>query len=186
MKKLMLATFVLGALSSSAFAADQGSGEVKFTGTIITAPCSIAPGDESQTVPLGQISNVTLEKGNMSKPQPFSIKLEGCNLNATYVDAAGETQNYNNTLNVTFKGTEWMNGTTATGLLQIIGDGKNAGVQLMTASGNKIKLNEKSDDRSFIEGDNELKFSAALAGVKDLKVTPGQFDATTNFVLSYN
>lgn len=39
-------------------AADQGHGTVTFTGSIIDAPCSIAPESIDQTVNLGQISNV--------------------------------------------------------------------------------------------------------------------------------
>lgn len=72
MKKIILATLISGAMSVSALAANQGSGSVTFTGSIISAPCSIEPGAESQTVPLGQISNVTLEKGGN---QPLKISL---------------------------------------------------------------------------------------------------------------
>ncbi|MEX6366624.1 hypothetical protein AB6F62_00565 [Providencia huaxiensis] len=49
----------------------QGSGTVTFSGSIIEAPCSIAPGEENQEVPLGQVSNVTLDNGGESSAQPF-------------------------------------------------------------------------------------------------------------------
>ncbi|TOL43942.1 fimbrial protein, partial [Vibrio parahaemolyticus] len=86
---------------------------------IITAPCSIAPGDENQEVPLGQISNTTLESGGMSSAQPFAIKLEGCTLNAKYKgtneDGEEVELTYNNTVNVKFTGTEWVNSGNNTG-----------------------------------------------------------------------
>lgn len=185
MKKLIIATMVFGAMSTSALAVDAGSGKVKFNGSIITAPCSIAPGDENQEVPLGQISNTTLESGGMSSAQPFQIKLEGCTLNAKYKDENGDEQTYNNTVTVKFTGSEWVNNANNTGLLQITGDGQGAGVKLMTVSGNKIDLNS-STTQNFVAGDNALKFQAALQGIQGTDVTPGKFEATTNFVLSYN
>ncbi|MGG4609520.1 fimbrial protein [Providencia stuartii] len=185
MKKVILATLVCGvAMSSSVFAADAGKGQVKFTGSIITAPCSIAPGDESQEVPLGQISNVTLENGGMSSAQPFNIRLEGCTLNATYkVTENGQEveKTYKNTVDVTFTGTEWND----TGLITITGTGAGAGVKLMNDSGNAIKINEAAN-QNFVAGDNTLNFKAALQGVQGTVVTPGAFSAVTNFVLTYN
>lgn len=189
MKKLVIATMVFGAMSSSVFAADAGSGEVRFSGSIITAPCSIAPGDESQEVPLGQISNTILENGGMSSAQPFAIKLEGCTLNATYKgtddDGNPVDKTYNNTVNIKFTGTEWMNNSEKTGLLQISGDGQGAGVKLMTGSGTQVVLNDNTE-RNFVAGDNTFRFQAALQGIKGTSVTPGKFDATTNFIMSYN
>ncbi|APC14108.1 MULTISPECIES: fimbrial protein [Providencia] len=186
MKKVILATLICGAaMSSSVFAADAGKGKVTFTGSIITAPCSIAPGDESQEVPLGQISNVTLENGGMSSAQPFNIRLEGCNLNATYTekDAQGNDieKTYNNTVNVSFYGTEWND----TGLISITGTGAGAGVKLMNDSGDTIKINS-STTQNFVTGNNTLSFQAGLQGVKGTAVTPGVFTAATNFVLTYN
>nr|WP_314264845.1 fimbrial protein [uncultured Moellerella sp.] len=189
MKKIILAALVLGGMSSSVFAADAGTGQVKFNGSIITAPCSIAQGDENQEVPLGQISNVTLENGGMSSAQPFAIKLEGCTLSAKYMgkDEKGEDveKTYNNTVSIRFNGTEWVNGATNTGLLQVTGEGQGAGVKLMTPAGTQVNINSATT-QNFVSGDNTLRFQAALQGEKGTSVTPGKFDAVTNFVLSYN
>ncbi|MEX6428178.1 fimbrial protein [Providencia manganoxydans] len=161
-------------MSASALAADMGSGSVTFTGSIIEAPCSIAPGEESQNVPLGQVSNVTLEQGNMSEPQDFSIKLQGCNL----------LEGKNNTVDITFEGTDA--GTdTDTGLLKITGEAQGAAVKIMSTSGTKIDIN-KIYPQQFVKGDNELKFTAALQGIEGADVIPGNFSATTNFKLNYN
>lgn len=185
----MLATLVFGAMSSSVFAADAGTGQVKFNGSIVTSPCSIAPGDQNQEVALGQISNVTLENGGMSSAQPFQIKLEGCALNAKYMgkDTEGKDveKTYSNTVSVRFNGTEWVNAQTNTGLLQVTGEGQGAGVKLMTPAGTQVNINNVTT-QSFVSGDNTLRFQAALQGIKGTSVTPGKFDAVTNFVLSYN
>lgn len=189
MKKLAIATLVLGAMSTSVFAAEGGTGKITFNGSIIVSPCSIAPGNEEQNIPLGQISNVTLENGGMSTPQPFSIKLDGCALNATYKGTNDEGEAidipYNNTVSIQFNGTPWMNGTTNTGLIRLTGEGQGAGVKLMTPAGTKINIGS-TVTQNFVAGDNELRFQAALEGVKGTAVTPGQFDAVTNFVLTYN
>lgn len=122
MKKVILATLISGSMSESALAVDAGSGTVTFTGSIIEAPCSIAPGEENLEVPLGQVSNVTLAAGGSSSAQPFSIQLEGCNLED------------NNQVTVTFNGTEAVNAGTDTGFLQITGDASGAAVKLMNIS----------------------------------------------------
>ena len=49
-------TALLSGLSFTAMAADnQGSGKITFTGEVISAPCSITPGDENQTIELGKV-----------------------------------------------------------------------------------------------------------------------------------
>lgn len=177
MKKVILATLISGAMSASALAVDAGSGTVTFTGSIIEAPCSIAPGAENQEVALGQVSNVTLANGGSSSAQPFSIQLEGCNL-------AGDNQ-----VTVTFNGTEVVTGTgeaaVNTGLLQITGDASGAAVKIMNASGAQINVNS-GNTQNYVAGDNLLKFQAALQGFKGATVVPGKFQAVTNFTLAYN
>lgn len=174
MKKIILAALISGAMSSSVFAADAGSGTVTFTGSIIEAPCSIAPGEENQEVPLGQVSNVTLAAGGASSAQPFTIQLEGCNLED------------DNQVTVTFNGTAaGATGTPGADFLQITGDASGAAVKLMNASGATVPVNS-GNTQNYVEGDNTLKFSAALQGLEGATVVPGNFQAVTNFTLAYN
>ena len=51
-KKSLLVAGVAMILSNNVFA-DEGHGIVKFNGEVISAPCSIKPGDEDLTVNLG-------------------------------------------------------------------------------------------------------------------------------------
>ncbi|MEY0231390.1 fimbrial protein [Providencia manganoxydans] len=170
MKKIILATLISGAMSASAFAINAGTGIVNFSGSIIEAPCSIAPGEDKQDVDLGQVSNVTLEAGGESSPQPFSIQLQGCNLKD------------DNQVTVVFGGTA-----DNEGLLTIVGEAQGAGVKIMTTAGTQIKAGDGSlgNTQNYVKGDNELKFQAALKGIAGATVVPGDFTATTNFTLSY-
>lgn len=172
MKKIILGALISGAMSSVALA-DAGSGTIMFTGSIIEAPCSIAPGEENQEIALGQVSNVTLAAGGSSSAQPFTIQLEGCNL-------AGD-----NKVVITFNGTEAMNGAENTGFLQISGDASGAAVKIMSASGTTIPVNS-GNTQNYVAGDNTLKFQAALQGLEGATIVPGNFQAVTNFTLAYN
>lgn len=174
MKKVILATLISGAMSASALAVDAGSGTVTFTGSIIEAPCSIAPGEENQEVPLGQVSNITLANGGASSSQSFTIELEGCNLKD------------NNQVTVTFDGTEALDGDgQSTGWLQITGDASGAAVKIMNASGAQIDVNS-GNSQNYVQGNNTLKFQAALQGFQGVEPVPGNFQAVTNFKLAYN
>ncbi|MCE1644729.1 type 1 fimbrial protein, partial [Enterobacter hormaechei] len=55
---------------------NQGSGTVKFTGSIIDAPCSIK--NTNVEVDMGAVSNVVLKDGGRSASKPFKIELVGC------------------------------------------------------------------------------------------------------------
>lgn len=81
-KRSVLATaFISSAFISQAFAADEGNGRVHFTGTVINAPCSIAPNSTDINVDLGQVSNKVLETGNKhSENVSYNIDLQDCDL----------------------------------------------------------------------------------------------------------
>ncbi|MGJ3355925.1 fimbrial protein [Providencia sp. Je.9.19] len=126
---------------------------------------------------MGQVSNTTLDNGGESSAQPFQIKSEGCNLKG------------DNQVSVTFKGTE---AETNTGFLQITGNAAGAAVKIMNASGSQIKVNSAAK-KNYVEGNNTLKFQKSLIGLelldaddKAIPVTPGKFQAVTNFTLAYN
>lgn len=77
-KLALVLGFGMSVVAGAASAADQGHGTVKFTGSIIDAPCSITPDTENQTVPLGQISTAALKDGGRSNSRDFKIALENC------------------------------------------------------------------------------------------------------------
>ena len=68
LKKTLLSMFATALLSGVAFNAladdpNQGSGKITFKGEVIDAPCSIAPGDEDQTINLGEVADTVLKSG---------------------------------------------------------------------------------------------------------------------------
>lgn len=77
-------TALLSGLSFTAMAADnQGSGKITFTGEVISAPCSITPGDENQTIELGEVADSVLNSGKNSLPVDVNIHLQDCILSST-------------------------------------------------------------------------------------------------------
>ncbi len=77
-KKSLLVAGVAMILSNNVFA-DEGHGIVKFKGEVISAPCSIKPGDEDLTVNLGEVADTVLKSDQKSLAEPFTIHLQDGN-----------------------------------------------------------------------------------------------------------
>ncbi len=73
-KKSLLVAGVAMILSNNVFA-DEGHGIVKFKGEVISAPCSIKPGDEDLTVNLGNDSNLLIVFYVQIMPDDFVMQL---------------------------------------------------------------------------------------------------------------
>ena len=103
LKKTLLAVATTTLLSTAAFnasAIDQGHGIVNFSGTVITAPCSVAPESSQIDVNLGQVADTVLNGGQYSQSADFTIQLRDCVLTST--DTEGKTTTINK-VNVTFQ-----------------------------------------------------------------------------------
>jgi type 1 fimbria pilin len=159
---------------NAANAADQGSGTVTFTGSIIDAPCSITPTTADQTVDLGQVSSAALADGGTSTPQNFQINLENCQVSATTPAA----------VTVTFSGTA---DSTDPTMLGLAGTASGAGIVIADQSTQPIDLGTPSNATDLLEGDNTLQFAAWLKGESGASatVTPGDFQSVANFTLAY-
>ncbi|MFC0227464.1 fimbrial protein [Serratia aquatilis] len=157
--------------------ADQGSGKITFTGSIIDAPCSIAAGSLDQTIPLGAVSNVALAaNGNtgMSSPEPFSIELKDCVI---------ATTGTKDKVTVTFKGSASSYDAESLGMM---GSAQGAYILISQADGAKVKLNTKTAQQTVSDGNNTLNFTAALkGGGAGATIVPGSFQVPTEFVLDY-
>lgn len=179
LNKIMLAAVMAFGVSSVAHAAvkDQGHGKVTFSGSIIDAPCSIAPESLDQTVELGAISNVALKGGGQSTPRNFQIKLENCELTS-------KDPGKNNAVSLTFSGSA---SEVDSKLLGITGTAKGAGIAITDGSGTNIDLGKASKARELQNGANTLSFAAYLQGAKasDATITPGEFQSVADFTLAY-
>lgn len=179
MNNIALATVMAMGLGMASFAnaADQGSGKVTFTGSIIDAPCSIAPDSLDQTVNLGAVSNVVLAaNGNtgVSTPVPFSIELKDCVI---------ATPGTKDKVSVTFTGAASSYDNESLGM---IGTAQGAFILMSQADGAKVKLNQATGTQTVVNGNNTLSFTAALKGNGGADaIVPGSFQVPTNFVLSY-
>ncbi|HGM5808611.1 fimbrial protein [Serratia marcescens] len=181
LNKIMLAAVMALGVSSVAHAADQGHGKVTFSGSIIDAPCSIAPDSLDQTVELGAISNVALKDGGKSTPRNFQIKLENCELITETKD--GKTKN--NSVALTFSGAA---SSVNANLLGITGTAKGAGIGITDGAGNDIKLGTATGAQTLQNGANTLSFAAYLQGTKASEagsIVPGEFQSVADFTLAY-
>lgn len=173
MKKLVIAIAMGSAMCvSAANAADQGHGKVNFTGSIIDAPCSIAPESLDQTVNLGAVSNVALKNGGASTSHTFEIKLENCDLNEG-----------KNMVTTTFGGAASAGNPD---LLGITGSASGASIAITDGAGTLIKLGEASDPHALVSGSNTLEFAAYLKGDgASATIVPGDFTSVADFMLAY-
>ena len=172
LNKVMMAAVIAFGATSFAHAAvkDQGHGKVNFIGSIIDAPCSIAPESIDQTVDLGQVSNVALKDGGTSNPRPFDIKLEQCDTTTL------------KSVSVTFTGTE---STGNKDLLAIAGTAKGAGI-VISYDGKPITLGDATPSQNLNNNNNTLHFAAYLQGEgASSAVVPGDFTAVADFTLAY-
>lgn len=173
MKKIVVAIAMASAMTAGvANAQDQGHGTVTFTGSIIDAPCSIAPDSVDQTVDLGEVSNVALKDGGTSNPQSFDIKLEQCDTTTL------------KTVSATFTGAASAGNPD---LLGITGTAKGASIAITNGSGEVIKLGTPSPAQTLQDNYNTLAFSAYLQGDTGASATivPGSFTSIADFTLSY-
>lgn len=180
MKKVIFATLITAAMSSSAFAAGQqgqSSGQVKFHGYIIDAPCSIESPNPIE-VDFGQISRKVLAANNNtgeSHVETFSIELADCDVS----DLADKQ------VTTTFSFTDAGADTNLVGF-----DGKDsmgAGIAIISGN-NKVENNVPTKPHKLQTGPNSLEFSSyvkGLGGAGDNAVKVGEFYATANFTLAY-
>lgn len=182
MKKVIVATLITTAiaLSSSAFAAGgqgQGSGQVKFHGYIIDAPCSIESENPIE-VDFGQISRKALAANSNtgeSHVKTFNIELADCDIS----DLADKQ------VTTTFSFTDAGQNTNLVGF-----DGKEGmGAGIAITSGNsKVLNNVATKPHQLTTGPNTLQFASyvkGLGGTGDDAIKVGEFYATANFTLAY-
>lgn len=180
MKKTTIAsTMMMLMLSASVFAegtgtpADQGHGVIKFVGAIIDAPCSIAPESVDQTIQMGQIANSLLEQQGEGPLRTFEISLEGCSLDTA------------KTASITFNG---IADDSEKKHLSLNGLAKGAAIAMVSQrDGSEVVLGTPTKALSLVDGDNHLKFGAKLVSnlKRGEKATPGEFTATSDFIMTY-
>lgn len=164
----------LGAVmvTGAANAADQGHGTVRFTGSIIDAPCSISGDSDGQEVNLGEVSSAALAKNGTSAPKNFEIELDNCTASTL-----------KSGVSVTFTGAASSKNKDHLG---ITGTASGASIALTDGAGNPISLGKASSPQAIQDGTNHLLFSAYLQGDGASAPTPGDFTSVADFTLAYD
>ena len=176
-KKILLAVTIAAAVSGSAFAAEQGSGKIKFKGVVIDAPCSV-----DKEVDLGEVTTAVINANKKSSAVPVDINLENCQLD----DPADETDTPVTKVDVTFTSsatdatdTSLMTNTYASGA-------QNVGVRLLNNAEANITLGA-ANEVALLAGSTTqtLHFKALMEVVTGKTATAGQVEATANYILAY-
>lgn len=151
MVKTIMAGAVAMALVSFGANANQGrgQGQVNFKGTVIDAPCGIAPESADQTIDFSQISKAHLTNGGTSQHKNVDIKLVNC-------DLAGQKK----TVTITFSGSS-----VGTDKLDELGTSGGTGtvIKMSTVAGGLVKFDGLTSAGSYNlkEGDNTMRYSAS-------------------------
>ncbi|MEY7228942.1 fimbrial-like protein, partial [Escherichia coli] len=158
----------------------EDRGIVKFKGEVISAPCSIKPGDEDLTVNLGEVADTVLKSDQKSLAEPFTIHLQDCMLSqggTTYSKAK-----------VTFTTANTMTG--QSDLLKNtketeIGGATGVGVRILDSQSGEVTLGTPvvitfNNTNSY----QELNFKARMESPsKD--ATPGNVYAQADYKIAY-
>jgi|AGFS01.1.fsa_nt_gi P pilus assembly protein, pilin FimA len=183
MKALTAALFTVVAFSAAtAHAAGSttsvSGGTIHFTGEVVNAACSVAPGSSDQTVKLGQVRAASLAtKGTVANPTPFTIDLTDCDSTVSStasVSFNGPAASAGDALSVSSLTTS---GVAAT----------NVGIQILDSAGTVIKPNSNVGSAAFTlqDGTNKIPFTAQFVALAD-GATAGAADADATFNIAYN
>ncbi|MBI6550261.1 fimbrial protein [Xenorhabdus lircayensis] len=175
-KIAIIAAMALGVFNAQASDVPQldqtfigGQGEIKFTGSVVDAPCNITHESLDQSVRFGLLSKSLLNKGEEAKKE-FAIKLEQCEPSIA------------KQVEIKFSGLH-----NDASELSMQGGAKNVAVRLEGMNGENIILGQKTTATNLGANTNELHFFAYAKKAKDSKgeVTEGDFSGMTNFLMSY-
>lgn len=177
LSRISLATlFAVAAVSFGANAAGSfvgNTGKVTFHGSVVDAPCNLAPGQDGEDIKVdfGELSMSQLNAGETSA-RKFEIKLENCNMGS---DAAKKTAE------ITFTSQDQL---ADKNLLGTNGTAKNLAIGI-----DKVTFGTAAALTNLTDGDNVLTYTAiaqkAATGEGSADVTPGDFTASTTFKISY-
>ncbi|OCA63273.1 fimbrial protein [Aeromonas piscicola] len=145
-------------------------------GRIIDQPCVIAPESLDQAVDMGVVDVRELYANGAGAQVPFVIRLTNCKPGIFRM------------AKVTFTGAQ--DAQLSGGLAFSAGSAKGAGIRLYDATQTQLDLGTAS--RGYVLGgstENELLFSARVEGhpgaIAAKSITPGDYTAVANFIVSY-
>ncbi|HAF5791992.1 TPA: fimbrial protein [Salmonella enterica] len=197
--KIILAMAAAGMMcATSAFAAaiattDAGGGTMTFSGSVIDAPCSIAPDSQNIKVDLGQVSMHSLTTNTHSDSVPVTITLTGCSFEDLGTNPAQDATNYSKVAVAFPDATAPDGGDLAKGeIANTAANGaQNVAIQLLKSDGTVVDL---SKSKTPAAGDitldtssatNKLNFRARMVLLTGQKPSQGAVGATVTYKLKY-
>lgn len=191
MKKTMVSLCLAASflsVSATSMAAGKtsnlGGGVINFHGSLVNSACSITPETTDQTVDFGVITTKALKDGKSSMPQPFTIGLTNCDTSEA------------NSISVKFIGAQITSdvggepgagGTYADGSLLAVNGVEGVGIAIKDPLGKLVKFDgTETSKMDLIEGTTNLRFTTYVQGLGTAEPTTGEFNATANFMMSYN
>lgn len=174
--KVMSLAFFMATSSAALADVNGGSGTIHFTGTVIDAPCSIAPESIEQTIELGTVAMSSLKTvGAHSRAATGEIKLVDCTLTST----DGEDTTTYSKVGVTFSGTP---DATVAALLANDSSAQGVGVRLLDVDGNAIALDSETE---YALGNGATITYQAYVEANGNTVTAGDIRSDATFKLNY-
>lgn len=166
-KTVMAGAVAMALVSFGANAANQGQGVVNFKGTVIDAPCGIAPESADQSIDFGQISKSHLNADGISVKKDLNIKLVNCEPNKSVA--------------VTFTGA------TVAGAPTELGTAGDTGTAVVISGqdGKLVSFGTQGDFQTLKENNNILHYSSWVKKATNGTVKEGDFTAVANFNLTY-
>lgn len=166
-KTVMAGAVAMALVSFGVNAANQGQGVVNFKGTVIDAPCGIAPDSADQSIDFGQISKSHLNADGISVKKDLNIKLVNCEPNKSVA--------------VTFTGA------TVAGTPTELGTAGDTGTAVVISGqdGKLVSFGTQGDSQSLKENNNILHYSSWVKKATNGTVKEGDFTAVANFNLTY-
>lgn len=183
MKKLSLALVAALALSTAVFAAEtKGSdGQIKFTGTVTEAGCTILAGN-SATIDLGSMAKGTLQKQKFGAWGSGEVKFMDCNLD---VDDDDKISFVNITINPGKKAGSneklWGNSGNAQGVAIEVEIGGDKGLAQVPSTGTEEAIVATIDP---INGNATYRVQGRMVATEGA-ITAGSVETTVSFTASY-
>lgn len=150
---------------------------IKFSGTLVSLPCTISGSDLQIPVHFGAVNAHELYLGQTMPRIPFVLHLEDCD------------PSISDRVNVTFTGIEDQE---LPGLLKLDSSksvASGVAIGLENTNGDKISLHKSTQAYVLQQGSNQLAFRAYIAGepaaIKQRLIQTGEFSAMAVLELSY-
>ncbi|QML61171.1 fimbrial protein [Escherichia coli] len=183
-QKTLLAMVVTLLISSSAYAADEGSGEIHFKGEVIDAPCEIHPDDIDKEVNLGEVTKSHINQAHHSDAVAVDIRLINCDL----LNSDDGTGSMLSKVAVTFDSTAKTTGADPMLSNTSTGEATGVGVRLMNKDQSNIVLGTETPYITLDANATEqtLNFFAWMEQLDQaIPVTAGAVTANATYVLDY-